>query len=225
MEKFKKYVSIKENKELEKKKVEILNEKEFINLVGGYENYKLMKEYKLINEDFGLDDATKFFGNLFSKTGSMGSTLLKRITIETIASFIGPFIQKLGVDKNGLLYYMLTYGTQYAINELGFDILKAESKPKFCRAFSVGCMGAIEEWATYNGFANLLNIFGMRKDGYIARIITTTLRDEILKSDGLKGGIERFICETKFDINGKNSTLWDFVTGFISNNTAGLVGR
>lgn len=215
---------------LDNKKVKKLKEKDFINIVGGEENYKLMIEYKLINEEFTLDDTTKFFGNMFSGAGSLGSIIGKRLTIEIVASFIRPMLKKIGINPNGLFGYMVAYGTQYAVNELGTSIIDPSKQKDFCRAFSIGASKSIEEWATYNGFSNLFAVFGIEKSNNpFARTIVTSLKDILLTNTDTATGktssiIQKFICETKFDIGGKQYTMWEYISDFFKNNYTKLAG-
>lgn len=198
----------------DKKSRKKLNEQDFINIVGGQENYTLLKEYKLISEEFILDGATDFFSGLFS-TGGIGSVLAKRTGIEIVAGLITPLTQKLGVKKGGLLYYILAYGTQHAVLELGTGLFDPNKKSDFCRAFSVGASQSVVEWTTLNGYSNILELFGLSgQDSMISKILITTIRDKMLNNAKIKNGIEIFICETKLldDAKGNKVTLWEYVT-------------
>lgn len=225
MKKFKEYTPAIDNTKVKK-----LKERDYIDMVGGEENYKLMIEYKLINEEFSFDDATNFMGNLIGGAGTIGSTIGKNLTIELIANFMKPMFLKMGLDEKGLLFYMLCRGTIHTIDELGvMSILDSSKQKDFCRAFSIGSSKAINDWVTFNGMANLITIFGLSKaDSVLKRTIITSMRDVILPnidSDGKATSmIERFICETPFEINGEKNSMWGHLTGFIKNNYTKLIG-
>jgi hypothetical protein len=225
MKKFKEYTPA-----IDSIKVKKLKEIDYIDMVGGEENYKLMKEYKLINEEFSFDDATNFMGNLIGGAGSLGSTIGKNLTIEIIAKFMKPMFTSMGLDEKGLLFYMLCRGTIYTVDELGVMAILDSSKQKdFCRAFSVGSSKAINDWVTFNGMANLFTIFGINKaDTVMKRTIITSLRDVILPNGTDNGKVtsmmEKFICETTFDINGTKTSLWGHLTSFFKNNYTKLIG-
>jgi hypothetical protein len=201
---------------IDRKSRKKLNEQDFINIVGGQENFELLKEHKLITEEFLTDGMGDFFSGLFTGGSGVGTILAKRTTIEIIAGFISPLVQKLGIKKGGLLWYTLVYGLQHAVGELGMGILDGSKKADFCRAFSVGASQSVLEWTTYKGYSNILELFGLNGDpnSMIARVLISSLRDKIIANAEMQNGIEKFICENKIVENSKGVkvTLWEYIT-------------
>lgn len=204
MEKFKEYsdiLNIKKdfNKYSEIEKGKIKNQ--IIESVGSYDNYKIF-------EDAGYDYIMLYESDLINQIKSKS----KQYDIEwggqlvqTLVSWLmQPITTKLGLEKNSLAWYMVSWGVVEVAFEFKDEMTRLDKKPvNWCNIFTKGATEGILAWLTHKNLHKLLNMIGFntsKSSGNIAGALQTGIVSWI-KEGTLDVFIEQHLCE--------EGGLWD----------------
>lgn len=230
MKRFEEYSEILNSPLHEVTNYENLTESEAISILGGRENYDRLIELNYpIHE--GVFDMLTFFDGLSAEGAS------KRFTMELIAGLISPLAKKLNIVKGTILWYLLLYGTQHALMEIGTGIFDKNRKNLFCEAFVAGAIESTKLWATgkvvnklgntimrymgHGGGTNFLDTtFGVSISNSFRDLAGSVFKEDIISKYG-----KSLICNEEFiDVNGKKQSLWDAVVGMGEGVITGILG-
>jgi len=189
-----------------------------IESIGSYEDYKIF-------EDAGYDYIMLYeteFVDLIKQKASEHDIDWGSNTIQTLITWlIQPIITKLGIKKESLIWYMLTWGLVEAAFEFKDELTRLDKKPvNWCNVFTKGASQGLLIWATSKSLYKLINILGFNiSSAPDPNSIPGILQNGIvswIKDKALDPFIEEQICE--------NGELWDMIIDNVGG-VAGTIGR
>lgn len=205
MEKFKEYsniLSVKrkrgEYSNIEKEKIK----NKIIQSVGSYENYKI---YENAGYDYIDLYETELHKQIKDKASEYNINWNNQVLQIIVSWIMQPLFTKLGVEKNSLIWYMLSWGLIEVIFETWDELTKTDDKPaSWCNIFSKGASAGLIAFLGTKGANKLLHTLGFGKNKAESSIVKQSLITGAInwvQAGTLDPFIENHIC--------KEGGLWD----------------
>jgi len=202
--------------EIEKQKIK----NQIVESIGSYEDYKIFED---AGYDYIMLYETEFVDLIKNKSKEYNVEWGNRIFQTLISWMLQPIVTKLGIEKDTLAWYMVSWGVVEAAFEFKDELTKFKTRPvNWCNVFAKGAAEGVMAWATSKGLHKLLGAIGFKVGPSDPNGIMGILQTGIMgwiKEGTLDVFIEEKICE-----EGKLwDTFTDEATNTISNIGSGII--
>lgn len=207
MKKFQEYKNILnvkyiKNDYTENQKIKIKNQ--IIESIGSYEDYKILED---AGYDYIMLHESELIGLIQNKSQEHNIKWGGPILQTLINWMLQPIIKKLGVQKDTLAWYMITYGVVEAAFEFKDELTKLDKKPvNWCNVFTKGATEGLLIYMGSKSINKLINAIGINigtyDSGNMAGIVQNGLIS-FIKDGTLDVFIEDNICS--------EGGLWDII--------------